>query len=506
MKRFLYMILFLPCSIVAQNMYNVAPLFNNDLNGTARFIGMGGSMSALGGDASTMGTNPAGIALYRTNDLSFTAGVNSIGVEAQYEGWKRKSDRTYGTIDNVSFVLANEYDDEYLKFLNIGVGYRRNCNIEGEFAMAGPAGAFSQQYIIDKMYRNNPFNIEKLDFGMYENFAYSWLPLLMAEGYYEDYIPGDNFITDGKGLLLWAPTDIEYHSEERGGVDEVDFNISANINDYLYLGMTIGVANVDYSRYSCYYENDDHGEIYSIANDYSLTGKGFNVKLGAILRPFKYSPFKIGLAVHTPTWYDLEEIYSASITGIDGYIYDTRDEERFYDDVRVKFKLNTPWRFNTSVSYTFGSILALNAEYEYADYSSSEFKRRNNISKLQNNEIERNLEAQHTFRIGAEYNLGNYFIRTGYNYQTAPFKEEAYKNIADASVTDTSTEYMNKFEKNVVTLGAGYRYKGFYFDVAYMLQTQKADFYPFYDEDYINPAAEVKNTDHSVIATIGMRF
>ena len=46
---------------VAQNQYDALKLMNNDLNGTARFVGMGGAMSALGADISTIGTNPAGI-------------------------------------------------------------------------------------------------------------------------------------------------------------------------------------------------------------------------------------------------------------------------------------------------------------------------------------------------------------------------------------------------------------------------------------------------------------
>ena len=65
---------------------------------------------------------------------------------------------------------------------------------------------------------------------------------------------------------------------------------------------------------------------------------------------------------------------------------------------------------------------------------------------------------------------------------------------------------MNRFEKNIFTLGAGYRYKNFYLDVAYMLQTQKADFYPFYDTEYVNPAADVEFADNSIMATFGVRF
>ena len=35
-----------------------------DMKGTARFMGMGGAFSALGGDLSTLSQNPAGIGIY----------------------------------------------------------------------------------------------------------------------------------------------------------------------------------------------------------------------------------------------------------------------------------------------------------------------------------------------------------------------------------------------------------------------------------------------------------
>jgi len=40
---------------------------------------MGGAMGALGGDISTMGTNPAGIGLYRSNDVMTSFGLSLYG-------------------------------------------------------------------------------------------------------------------------------------------------------------------------------------------------------------------------------------------------------------------------------------------------------------------------------------------------------------------------------------------------------------------------------------------
>ena len=42
----------------------------SDVIGSARYVGMGGAMGALGADLSSMTFNPAGMGLYRKNDLS----------------------------------------------------------------------------------------------------------------------------------------------------------------------------------------------------------------------------------------------------------------------------------------------------------------------------------------------------------------------------------------------------------------------------------------------------
>lgn len=59
-------------TVSAQDVYEIENLTTSDLNGTARFVGMGGAMSALGADLSTMSSNPAGMALYRRSDVAVT--------------------------------------------------------------------------------------------------------------------------------------------------------------------------------------------------------------------------------------------------------------------------------------------------------------------------------------------------------------------------------------------------------------------------------------------------
>ena len=57
----------------AQETYQDTKLIGNDLNGTARYVGMGGAMEALGADISTMTSNPAGTGFFSRTQVSVTA-------------------------------------------------------------------------------------------------------------------------------------------------------------------------------------------------------------------------------------------------------------------------------------------------------------------------------------------------------------------------------------------------------------------------------------------------
>ena len=72
--------------------------------------------------------------------------------------------------------------------------------------------------------------------------------------------------------------------EERGGIDQYDFNISFNINDRVYLGVTVGAYAIDYSKYTFYDENyldkagNATGQGYNLQSWNKIHGSGFDVK------------------------------------------------------------------------------------------------------------------------------------------------------------------------------------------------------------------------------------
>ena len=109
---------------VAQETYENTKLIDNDLNGTARYVGMGGAMEALGADLSTIGTNPAGLGLFRKGkaDLSFGL-VNQTGMN-KFNSLS-KTNMSFDQI-GVVFNLSKTPNAS----INIGFNYHKSRNFD----------------------------------------------------------------------------------------------------------------------------------------------------------------------------------------------------------------------------------------------------------------------------------------------------------------------------------------------------------------------------------------
>lgn len=527
--------------VSAQNLYDAARFMGSDLNGTARFVGMGGAMGALGGDISTMGTNPAGIGIYRSSDVMTTFGFSNIGMKSNMNGDKNKLDKFQGSFDNVGFVISSRIGNETpLRFVNFGFNYRKVKSFDKNMVMNGLVkdqfgAAMSQSDLFASLSKG--LNVDYLE----SNAAFTdggpdaapWLGAMALrtrvigldkpDGNW--YASNVGYVMDSEGKKDFLPVLGDYSSKEKGGIHSYDFNVAFNFYDRIYLGATVGAYSVDYSRYSMYRESYP-GEVstYSLENWFDTSGTGVDFKLGLIVRPFESSSFRIGAAIHTPTWYNLEDRASALMLSdidmnSDGTI-DSKEELFEYDTMefpgesKTKYQLVTPWKYNLSLGYTIGRSVALGAEYEYSDYSSAKLKYDDGLQmEDETSQIKTGLKGVHTLRLGAEFKLAPEFsFRLGYNHVTAAMYDDTFKRIALNSIS-TSTEFSNLKATNNYTVGLGYKGSVFYADLAYQLHTYKEDFYPFYNEVgeqfetiVVPNATKVTNTRSQVLLTLGMRF
>ncbi len=539
MKKILTMILiaaFAATAARAQSAYDAANIAQKDLNGTARFVGMGGAMSALGGDISTIGTNPAGIGIYRSNDAMLTFGYSSTGTESKYDGNTFEANKNRWNFDNIGFVLSTKISNVApLRYVNFGFNYHKsksfykNMNMQGDlrglsqtFQMATQADGLTPDYWDDSRY------------GHFDNPDIGWLSALGFNGWlinpdltttptdfpYTDADGNQIYTEDGKPLYedydyytSIAGNDVylrDFHSRERGGIDQYDFNVAFNVNDRFYFGITLGAYDVDYSKYTYYDEDYGTGAGYLLESFNWIKGAGVDLKFGTIFRPIAASPLRIGLSVHTPVFYKLTYTTGAYLQsdvfiGDERVTYQVDTQAQLNGDMEREFQLQTPWVFNASLGYTVGNFLALGAEYEYEDYSSMKFHYHDGeLMDYETDQVKQTLKGVSTLRVGVEYKpIPAFSLRAGYNYSSALHKSGAYKALPINSI-NTDTDYANNRALNTFTLGIGYRGSWLYADLAYKYDTYKSDFYPFENVDLT--AAEVTNTRSQVLLTIGTRF
>ncbi len=501
----------------AQTSYEAAALLDTDLGGTARFVGMGGAMSALGADLSVMGTNPAGIGLYRSWDLGMSFSGGWVTQRTRSNSTRNRSFDSYGAVDNVGFVVANKVSNENaLRFTNFGFNYRNVKRFGGKMGMASNLNGLSQTGQMAWQAYENADNVFASDFdynspdGFYQKNYYDdprigWLTLLGADGWLIDATALD-------GGSYYGSDANNYSEVLSGGIDAYDFNLSFNLVDAVYLGVTLTAYDVDRSLESTYTEYFDGGD-YTLQNFYRTTGSGYDLKFGAILRPFVESSFRIGVSATTPTVYSLRDYNSAIISSfvtfsdgstIEGSM-DTFDENAYGGDCYTDYTMIAPAKVNVSVGGTIGTSLALGAEYEYSNYGAAKlYYEDGNENTLMNDHTAENFTGQHILRLGAEKMFpGSFYTRVGYNHLTGGYKADAWKMIPVNSV-QTNTAYKNIRSTNNFTCGVGFRGDTFYADAALLYSRQSSDFYPF-EERELKATTLSRNLLKGML-TVGLRF
>lgn len=479
-------------NVDAQDTYDAARFASSDLNGTAKYVGMGGALSALGGDITVMGTNPAGTALFRKSEVSFTLGAMMTSDGALGH------DATRMSIDNAGIVFATRYGSagsKGIRFINFGVNYKKNTNFLGNLVTGIDHldGVFSQTH-----------QIADLANQAYDNNYWDGFLVDMSAPYYNDKGEmefGGIIGEDEMGYFGIGADNAEYHRATFGSNSQVDANLSFNVSDKYFFGVSIGAYSIDYTRESFYREEGIDGNIYDFSNWYETKGDGFDLKFGFICRPLEESPFRFGISIHTPTWYDMEDVNGSTLYYNDEYVHS------LYTDP-FSYSYRTPWKFGLSLGHTIGNYIAIGAEYEFSDLSTAKYSsngyNEDAYFRMVNDVTKESLKTQSTLKLGLEVKPSdNISVRVGYNYVSSPFEKDAYRTISYDSPF-TETDFTNWGETNRFTFGLGFKFKGGYFDLAYQYTAQEGDFYAFDDID-LKPT-KIDNNRNQLIGTLGFRF
>ncbi|MCD8211249.1 MAG: hemin receptor [Prevotella sp.] len=504
-------------SLSAQETYQNAIIAKEDLNGTARYVGMGGAMDALGADISTIGTNPAGIGVFRHSTVNLSAGLISQQSAHSFAG----KDPTKLSFDQAGFVFSQPTGKN--SYVNFAFNYHKSTNFAYILAASDALSGASQNKLSYMKGAEGVFNITSNGMHYTSNSnAFSQVDYLYYNGLLAD--EGDFYYTDADKYAI--------NRADRGYIGEYDFNISGNVNNRLYWGVTFGICDVNYRSYSEYNETLGSDGRAVLSDERKIDGTGFNIKMGLIFRPIESSPFRIGISVATPTFYDLTTTNRTSLRLEDwtaNYGSPQTSISEAYD-----FKVYTPWKFGVSLGTTFGKHVAIGAVYEYADYAHLDtrvntgggydwyydtYYDTSSSDRAMNHHTKETLRGVSTFKLGAEVKIfDNLAVRVGYNYESPMYRKSGYKDgtiNSPGTYYASETDYTNWSGSNRFTCGVGYNISNFSIDLAYQYCAQNGDYSPFMNyyasdasssDNNICNSIKVDNDRHQLLLTLGYHF
>ena len=334
----------------AQETYQDTKLIGNDLNGTARYVGMGGAMEALGADISTMTSNPAGTGFFSRTQVSVTGGlVWQNGVESHSVSGGHKTNASFDQIGIVAPLKINGKP-----CINVGFNYHKSRNFDQILTASGALSMASQNKL-------SAIKYDKVGEWGWNAIDANYKKILEKTDdqgkKYMDYYNGQAF---------------DFGQYQHGYIGVYDFNISGAVSNNFYLGVTAGLHDVNYRSSSTYFEQLEQNTNGASAERLKIDGTGVDVKVGVIFLPVDGSPFRVGLYINSPVFYDLKLRGDAGsgFVQYSGNLSDNNSSAYIRNYCNYEYKIYTPWKFGVSLGHTVGSYLALGATYEYSDYGS----------------------------------------------------------------------------------------------------------------------------------------
>lgn len=481
-----FAVAFISLEINAQNEMD-ALLFSSKSNfGSARYLGAGGAFGALGGDFGALSVNPAGIAIYRTGEFSFTPRLSFNNAFAQYAGSQSNASNAGLGIGSCGIVNVGKTNDPQVNRVSVAFGYNRMADFRQSTVISGMNNESSLADIFVNTANGNSYQdlSAKYRFGT----GLAWVSYLI------------DTISNGSGNQYFSnmPSFLEKNQtkniERTGSMGETFLAFGSSVSDDLYLGGSVGFPTVRMTETSVHTESlgDEATELrkFSYTENLSTSGTGLNLKVGGIYRVSDM--FRVGAAYHTRDFYSLTLTYSTQVrtTFRDGDVI-TADSPTGISE----YRLRTPQRFVVSGAFLMGKSGFVSADYEFVDYSSSRLKTRTGagggeVFATANERIDRIYRGTHNVRVGSEVKLNDFFlVRAGVNMSQNPFS--------------TPADRAKSFDMGY-SIGGGFRVSGLFMDLAYQF-AQNASQHYLYDPGLVE-AAQISRNISSIALTVGFKY
>jgi len=477
---------------------------------TARMQGLGGAQVALGGDLSSITSNPAGLGFFNRGVIAFTPSLDFVNTNstyripfANYSDTPQESFNTNFNMANAGAVIhfpAARYGSGGWKGSSLGVSLSRNSSYHQSRSYEGindynslADGIAFQAGTIDS---DNLFNDYPLGDAAFNQYLIS--PEVDVDGNIQ------NYFADFDGFPIQNET-----IEERGSHYQLNVAWGGNYADLLYFGGGMGIQILNYRMERSYSETefgffdpnddfvlDERLNAINLSDQTNVRGSGVNFNAGVVLRPLNF--WTIGLSYTSPSFlaldeerfFDLEadwkqgaqfisDVDSVSLSGIDPY-----QSDLFVNS----FSLRSPSRLSIGTSLFLGKYGFITGDIERVDYSGAIIRTNDFLENADNELINSIYQEVINLKLGAEVRFGNIRLRSGYAIYQSPYKGS---NLED---------------QTAITYGVGYRNEDFFADLALVTRNRTNLYQPYDSFSDFQPIVESEINSTTASITVGFNF
>ena len=454
-----------------QNEVDVYRLSNTYVQGSARFDAMGGSFGALGAESGCIGINPAGFGRSSVSSFSFGAAGTSLKTTSHFRGNGEAVSTGNSSMDDFKFRIPNlagtivsdvSSSNSGLIYTQISFGMNRVANFNNSFNYSGQQFESLLDVFASQAKGIDPADLYNVDpYGSSLAYQTYTIDPDVNNDYYSRLNSGD--VIHNRTVL------------NRGGINEFYVALSANYLDKIYFGASVSYNTLNFSESVIHKETltDTSGvtlRSFVYQYDYKTKGGGTNLKLGAIFVPADW--FRVGLALHTPTFYQITDEATADMQAVHNYGKEVVDPS-FIPAYKYKYRIWTPTKFVGSFGFVFADNGCINVDLEYLNYGWGRLKTTNDEAylptdySLENSTVKSQMVDALNVRVGGEWAINNtFFIRGGYGYYPKG---------------DTLARSYGKSFSQTISGGLGFRINRVYLDLSVRYFTTSSVYKAFFE-------------------------
>lgn len=488
---FTAVLLFVIQFLSAQTATEAFLLSQSDPLGTARNLGTGNSMFAIGPDFSVIGNNPSGLGGFGKSEFLITGNLGfhhttSSFVSDSFGG--TSNNRGNFTLPNIGFIIHDTPNTGKWISSNWAIGLNRTAQYNREIDADGRTiGSITDSW------SENAFGVDTGDLnGFEEGIAYRAGAIYDLD---EDKVYETDYMFNDQYPILKSESALR-----TGGKTEIVLAYGADLDRKFLIGFSVGLPLVNMTETRRYTEADDASDAIRYFNSLvytrsiNTTGYGWNAKFGVTVKPTPF--FNIALAFHAPTRLNLSDDFNTTLSYDYTDMFNDGPLEARSPFGSFQYALRTPWSAMGGIGIIAGKSGFLSASAKFTDYSKMKYKFdvRGNGNEFAQIERAINDNIKSTYGTSVQLNVGgelvlatNYRVRGG-----VQMLQSAYTN--------------DKTFDPSFHLGAGYRGEYVYFDLGYKYATEEEGYLPYETSAAPQPLVVIDQTKHQIAATVGFKF